>query len=268
MAQFNFTGAALNSYKFIWKERRMLLHYGFWPIMLKIASFSIIGLLGYERNLMRQGLCLLPANFLEGWLVAIAIRYAIFGESRPEPLNAKMGPQTPAAFAARRAILGGIILYMLINLLASLTGGMMVSAGQMPTPANEPEPSAGTYFAMLMFVALVIYLFRFLWLHVPIIMEVPMSRYLRAIEGFNSSLYMLGLWMMCMLPVLAFLAFLGQVLETIYGGPVGGSIVMMQVIAFFRAFTEVLVAVVSGVAMAYAVRDILTGANKKNPKAR
>src|SRR5688572_28239476 len=114
MASFNIIEPATKAYKFVWKERQMLLHFGFWPIMLKVASVSIIGMLGYERNILRQGLILMPSHFLEGWLVAIAIRYAIFGENRPEPLNPKTGGNAPAAVATRRAILGGMIIYMLV----------------------------------------------------------------------------------------------------------------------------------------------------------
>ncbi len=263
MASFNIIDVAGRSYKFVWKERRMLLHFGFWPIMLKIASFSLVGLLGYERNMLRQGLCLLPSYFLEGWLVAIAIRFAIFGEGRPEPLNPKTGGDAPSAVAARRAILGGTIIYMLMNLTVYFAAGMAVMAGQLPAPEQPAEPTAGAYFAFMLFTGFIIYMFRYVWLHVPVIMELPVGRFLHKIEGFNSSLYMLALWLACFLPVIAFLGALDQLLMGMTAGSAGGAIVYMQVMMFFRSFIEVVVAVLSGVAMAFAVRDIFTGANKK-----
>jgi hypothetical protein len=263
MATFNIIGAASKGYNFAWNQRRVLLHYGFWPIMLKIASFSVIGFLGYEHNILRQGLLLLPANFFEGWLIVIAIRFAMFGENVPEPLNPKTGGLAPGVVAARRAILGGALIYTLANLCASFAGGLLIMVGQLPAPEKPLEPTVEAYLATMIFIACVIYMFRFLWLHVPVAMEIPVQKFLRSIAGFNSSLYMLGLWLLCMMPFLLFFSGFQQILVSITAGSVAGVVLYSQLMLFVRAFFEIVIAIVAGLAMAFAVREILSGNNDR-----
>jgi hypothetical protein len=257
MASFNILDAAGKGYRFTWTQRRMLLHYGFWPLMLKIASISIVGYLGLERNLLRQGLCMLPATFFEGWMVAIAVRFAVLGESRPEPLNPKTGGPAPAAVAARRAILGGTIIYMLINLTASLSAGVAMTLGELPEPQPPEEPTAGAYFAMMLTVAIIIYVFRFLWIHIPVIMEIPVRHYLRRIEGMNTSFYMIGLWLLCILPIMFFLSGFGQLLMGLAGGSSTGALIHMQFMLFFEALCGMAFAIIAGVSMAFAIREMM-----------
>ena len=242
----------------------MLIHYGFWALILKICSFSIITAFGYEKNLLRQGLILLPANFLEGWVVAVAIRYAVLNEKTPEPLNAKAGPNTPHAIEARRAILGGILIYLLIKLAGSFSGGLMMDFSA-SAPEETPEAGAQVYIALMVATAIMVWAFRYIWLYVPVMMNIDITHYLKAIQGFNSSLYIIGLWVMCLVPALFVLLMGSKILMIIFPGstPDGASLFYMQAFAAWQAFIEMVIAVVSSVAMAYGIQEMM-GRSKKS----
>jgi hypothetical protein len=263
MAKFNFVDAAAKGYKFIWNERRMLLHYGFWPLILKISSFSVIAALGYEKNLLRQGLILLPAYFLEAWLVAIAVRFALFGERSPEPLNAASGTNTPQAREARRAIMAGVLIYLMIKLFSSFTGGIIMDITA--DAPKEPSPvTAGMYFAMLVVTAIMVWAFRFFWIYVPAMMGMRISHFLRLIQGFNSSLYIIGLWMICVMPALLILLAGSKILMLLFPGTSGmGPVIYMQLFAALQAFVEMIVALASSVAFGYAIMDMISSKNSK-----
>lgn len=242
----------------------MLMHYGFWPLVLKIASFSIITALGYEKNLLRQGLILLPASFLEGWLVAIAIRYALLAERSPQPLNSKVGADTPQAFEARRAILAGILIYILIKMAAAFLGGMLTGLTT-DQPKDPPAITIEMYIGMLAMTGILVWAFRFAWIYVPAMMGIRVSSFLNIIKGFNSSLYIVGLWIMSMVPALIALLLGAKFLMMVFPSSAPGtvSLAYMQSFSALQAFIGMVIAIVSSVAFAHGVKEMTVNAKPR-----
>jgi hypothetical protein len=260
MAGFNFSEAAARGYRFSWDERRSLAHYALWPVLLKVATFVVITLLGFEKNLLRQGLMLLPAYFLEGWLIAYAARFAMFGERRPEPLNPEAGDGSPLAADRRRAILAGILAYLLIKLVSALLAGVTMSVGATPPPAGTPAPPPESYVVIMALVVIGVWAFRLFWLHIPIMLDYPVLKFLKRIEGFRTSLQLIGLWIVCMVPGVAALLILGRMLMFIFPGvsPEVPSLAYMCIFSSLQAVAETVVALIANISMAYAVREVVT----------
>ena len=153
MANFQFIEAAGKGYKFVWDERGFLIRLVALPLLIKIASFMLVVSLGLQDNLLRQGLILIPSYFMEGWVVAHAIRLAIFGE---------IGPLHDVH--NRNIIMATSILYALIKLSSSLVAGMMMTGEDVKQSINasQIDANAGIVFGVAFMLAFALWAFRFL----------------------------------------------------------------------------------------------------------
>ena len=80
MAKFDFIESAAIGYRYVWRERYALLPLVSLPIAVKMGSYAAIYLMNIEQNVLRQGLVLMPAYLLEGFIAILVIRMAMFGE--------------------------------------------------------------------------------------------------------------------------------------------------------------------------------------------
>ncbi len=255
MARFNFVDAAAKGYMFAWNERRALAQLAFAPLLVKIASFTVIIAAGLEENLLRQGLALLPAYFLEGWLVACAIRLALFGERWPRGTTARS-----------RAIMAGTVSYLLIKLIASVFVGLLMTSGNGLISEPAPAPTLAGFMAMIAFLALALWAFRLFWLYAPLAMGYPALAFLKKIESYATSFYMLGLWLLVMAPMALVTLAIASGLQALFPGaaPDNPSGAFMYFFAAAQAFIETLIAVIASVGMAHGFREIISGDNMKN----
>lgn len=261
MAVMNFIEAVNKGYLFAWNERRDLARYALWPVVLKISLFMIIVSLGYEKNILRQGLILLPSFFFEGWLVALSVRFALFNERVPEPLNGR--DLSPAALERRRMLLGAIIIYMLTRLVSSLAGGLTMGMETMQ-PVSPQAPTAGMFFAMMLVLGALIWAFRLMWLYIPVLLGCPVSFYLKRLEGMGTSFYMLGIWFVSMLPLILVTILIARGLLAVFpGDPAASSIMYAYALAVVQSVAETVIAIVSSVAMAYGVQSVLMYRDEK-----
>lgn len=264
MAKFDFIEASGKGYAFTWKHRQEILYLSILPFFVKMAVFSAIIFLGLENNFLRQGLFQLPAYFLEAFLVVQVLRMALYNEKGAGLFDngTQLHQFSPEQ---RRAIMSGVVIYLLTKLIASFLSSWMMIAEKVEPVASTamPEAQGPTFITGVMILIFMLWAFRFFWLYIPAAMGISIAAFLDKIKAFTTSVYMAGLWVLCFIPVAVMLIMASKILITIFPGADGQqSIIYTFSIAALQAFTELAIAVISTVAMGYAFQSILQGKNK------
>lgn len=263
MAKFDFVEAAASGYRYVWMERRRLLPLALLPFFVKMGTYAAIYLMDIGDNVLRQGLLLLPAHLMEGFVVVLAIRMALFGERYDTLFAGKEQNIYPED--QRRAIMAGVVVYLITKLAVSLfAGGTMIAQAYetstvLPKPA--PKPEGELYVTMIMLMIVGVWGFRFFWLYVPAAMGISSKDFLYRIRGFMTSIYIAGFWMLCFVPMAVLLIATAKMLMGIFPGPEAGvaSPVYSMIMAAVQPVIELIISLTSGVGMAHAVKAIMSG---------
>lgn len=256
MAKFDVMEAAISGYRYLWQERKIVLPLAVVPFFVKMGSFAAVLLLGLEANILRQGLLLLPAYFMEALWVAVIIRMAMFGERYDRGAAA----QGRIDENVKRAVMGAALIYVLTKLVTYFLSGIMMMSREIEKSPMMPEPNGAPFLTLIMIVLFMVWAFRFLWLYVPVATGVPVRRFLEIIRPFVSSVYLIALWMLCSIPISAALLGAARLLMAAFPGVDGqGSMVYTVLLAPLRAAAELGIAGVTGVAMAHALRVMVGG---------
>lgn len=193
MATFDFIESSSKGYKFFWDERRLIARLALIPALLKFSCLILIEVLGISENFLRQGLVLLPAYFAEGWILAYLVRLFLYHQGVKKNIEVH-----------NRTIAAGMGVYVLIQLTqAFIFGYIAANAPEQPVP--PPPPSLEMFLVAMIFLAVVIWAFRLLWLYIPVAMDYNLVDFMRKIRGYTSSVYIIGTWLICYLPPLMIL---------------------------------------------------------------
>lgn len=259
MMGFSFVDAAGKGYQFVWEERQALFSLAVLPLAVKMGCFAIIILLGLQDNHLRQGLMLLPAYFLEGWLAALCIRLAIFGERRAQGAEGLF-----VAEPLKQVILASALVYTLTKLATSFFAALVVAAGSVDSAPPETNPPAGAYFVLVVFTVFCIWAFRFFWLYVPVAMNVPPSRFLKRIRPFSASFSLLGLWLVCMVPAAVLLMGFSSLLKEVFfgGADAGSSMAYLYGMSCFEGVIETIVVLVASAGMAFGIQSLFNSQDR------
>lgn len=254
MAKFDFIEASVHGYRFLWTQRITIARMAMPLLLIKIGTFLAILLMGYEEEYLRQGLILLPVSFAEGWLLALLIRMAMFRE-QPFTKNHEHSKK------AHNALLTSAIIYTLIKLVSGAAAAFIMTQGlHLSEPAANPENTASitTFFASLLAIGGIIWAFRLIWLYVPAAMDIPAIDFLKRLGPLSSSFPLIGIWLICTLPIMAI---------TILGFQIIAAIIPIQeifpetgqriIILIGQAITEIAVSITATIAIAYATYDLI-----------
>lgn len=248
MASFDFIDSAAGGYRFAWENRALIFRLAGFPVLIKTACLAVIFAMEWQENTLRQGLVFLPAYFMEGWMVVLCVRMALFG------MQESLYPQ-------QRALLGGTLAYILIQLALSLIEGLALGPLEQWAP-KEPQDGQGASIVQLLLslgiLGVTLWSFRLLWLHIPIVMGVSVQQFLRHIRSYLSSLQMMGIWVMTLVPMGMVFIVVIQLLNAPFGNQ-GDSIpaVLIGLNFFLQSLFSVMIAVVGNLAMAYGIRRAL-----------
>lgn len=252
MATFDIIESVSNGYAATWRERQWLARLALVPVAVKIFSLEVLVLLGFERNFLAQAIVLLPAFFLEGWLLVRFARLVGLGERWPDHQDA------PGFRPDPRPVLAGILVYVLIQfglrgLVAAALPGLPAQVGA--TPGAPPDMMA---FAAAMGILLgAFWAFRYLWLYIPAGMGIPIRDFLAGVRGFSVSFSMIGAWIACFAPFM--LAF--GVVAGLFFSPQGGeapSAAADFLVTAAQAVVDTIILLVSTAAMTYGIGQMLT----------
>jgi hypothetical protein len=264
MAKFDFIESAAIGYRYVWRERYALLPLVSLPIAVKMGSYAAIYLMHLEDNVLRQGLVLMPAYLMEGFIAVLVIRMAMFGERYHNLFKSGEKENYPAEI--RRTIMTGVVVYLMTKLVSSfLLGWAMVARaveGKLAaTPMPKPEPGGiEIYVTSIMIMIFLLWTFRFFWLYIPAAMNITARAFLTRIAGFMSSVYMAGLWMMCLVPITVILIVIARLLMTVFPGVEEGVVSPIYgiIMAIIQPVFEMIIVLTSSVGMAHAVRTVMS----------
>lgn len=259
MASFDFVECAAMAYRFVWGGRATILRLSLVALAFKVVSLMMVTALGLESNLLRQGLVLLPSYFLEGLVICRILLLATALETEKS--------DSAVILADSSSVRAGAIVYVLIKMFLSFIAGMTF-AGNADMAASQPAPSAPnpqTLFLAILILAGMVWIFRFLWLYVPVALGYGIEEFLRKFKGFSSSLQMIGLWVLCFTPLVLLMILGSEILGAVIPGARDDlpSIIYLQAMAVLQALADYAISLVSSIGMAYGVRSVFNNENKK-----
>jgi len=254
--KLNIIECAHRGYSFFWQEKAFIARLGLPVLLLKFISYMAIYMLNLGESYFHHGLLLLPISFVEGWFLAILIRLAMFKERPTTLLECAHAPQKNALFATA-------IMFTLIKLVSAFLAALALENGLAEFQVNtensdEIEPNLSiVLLAIAMFVA-GLWAFRLIWLYVPIAMDIASTQFLKSIKPFGSSFYFMGIWMICSFPIMMVLGFSIQFVGLIGSVEANSfSVVQHIIIHAMQSITELIVSIVSTLAIAYALYAII-----------
>lgn len=219
MASFDIIDASGRSYRLVWQERHYLAQLAAVPMLVKLVTYMAIIALSWEKNFARQALLFLPSYLADGWMLAHFTRLVLLDQRWPFRPSGNAGIDMNVLQDRTRGILGGMVTHTLIKFLMAGAIGVVVATGFAIETAHQP-PSLLTAALMMGFLAATLWSFRLMWLYIPVSVGYPVRRFLRDVHGYMASLYMIGVWLVCFLPVFLLVRFLISAIIAPYGGTI------------------------------------------------
>lgn len=259
MASFNIMEATSFGYRLAWRERRYLLYLAAVPILIKIVCHMTYIMLGWQGQLMRQALVMLPSFFADGWMLAHLSRLIFYDQRWPWRSSGDADKDRGVREERARGIMAGMIAFVVVEfLLAGFADGIyqLAAAGFW----ENADPSMPEAMAMAVAAAGLLWIFRYFWFYIPAAIGYPLPEFSVAMRGFATSVYMLAVWTACFMPgailyQMTLAAFLPMEKDMGKGGE------------FFAAVSgavfDTAIVIVSTAAMARAIRSMIEAWQQK-----
>lgn len=201
MISFDIITAAGQAYIKLWEERTYLLRLALVPTLIKLTCYTVAMALGYEENILRLSLCLLPAYFAEGWMLSHLVRLIILDQRWPFRPSGNEEVDMPLLHERLRGVMSGVLAYVLINLILAGYLTIMLHFGPQGAAPEDIDPRK----ALFGFLSLVFAFWgvRLIWLYIPLALNMSARDYLKSLRGFSSSLSLIGVWLLCFVPAVA-----------------------------------------------------------------
>ncbi len=255
MKGFEVVQSAQRAYIFVWENRRLCVRYGVFPFVATLACYAALIVSGMADNMLRQGLFLLPAYFVEGAVVALLVRMAIDMQHKQRNF--------PDVFEQKRLLMAATVIYVLAQMAFAVVAhfGMQFSR-QLETQATQS--SAPLALLSMAVFGLFLWAVRLVWLYVPVVLGYGVARYLRIFRSFSCSFYMIGVALLVSVPVYLAMWIVIQMLGAVLGLS-GGALSVAPLIVFgaIQVLANLVSGILSGVAMAYAMYPFLAGKSER-----
>ena len=261
MASFDFVECTAKSYRFIWEKRVDVLRLSLMALAVKILIFVALVVFGLQQDILRQGLFSLPAYLLEGWVIAQLMVMALYGQEPERGQAFKLPPPEDI----ERNVKASMIVYVLTKLMLSFVVGSTFNAQEGLPDTQPPDPSLQIFFMAMMMLVFMIWSFRFLWLYVPFILGCHPIDFLRRFQAFSSSFYMIGVWILCFVPLIIVMVAVSELMSMILGG-LGldqDTIAFKSGLALIQAVIDYAMSLISSIGIAFGIYSVFKGENKK-----
>lgn len=247
------------SYRIVWQERHYLLRIAVVPVLVKLACFMALLLLGWQTDFIRSALVLLPTYFAEGWMLAHLIRLVFYGQRWPfapsgDPVLDHQMLQDRIYGVTAGTLFYVVIKFLLAGFKAVLNSAQQATVQQVPVPGEAPP---GAMVAALMLVFLTIWGFRFIFLYIPVAAGLRPDFLINPPRSLKVSLQLMGIWLVSVVPIILLLIMVSSTLLSPHikaGTPVPmlPSIVMV----LFQVVLDTLIAVLSTMAAAQGIKKL------------
>lgn len=212
MAYLDITSSTILAYKKVWEDRAYILRLASIPFMLKLFCFSVAyRYAGGVEDHIRFTLIMLPAYLAEGWMLAHFVRLLVFGQRWPFQPTGNLGADLAVLEVRARGVLSGMLVFVLINMalglfIAFVSQFILPYIPQDASSAAEVDIPASVAFISVVFLIFIFWGFRLLWLYIPYATGMEWRPYVTALRGAMTSVHMMGLWLLCFVPIFCFRA--------------------------------------------------------------
>lgn len=259
MAQFDIIAASTASYKTCWHNRHYLARLALAPFLIKTCCLVFATAFAGEGDAAAFLFYMLPALFAEGWMLAHFTRYIVLGQTWPFRPTGNRDADMGVLRIRARGVLGGMVTYVLITMALGLLTvfaqnyfGPHISKDALESGAKIPTQVA---IVSLLMMGGMFWGFRLLWLYIPIALNSSAGYCLFRLRGLGTSLYMIGAWVMCILPFLLGMQILAAVVAVPVGALLGKAAGYFAVTIVAAAVDTIKTLVVTG-GMTYGIREI------------
>ncbi|MCB1783489.1 MAG: hypothetical protein KDI13_05785 [Alphaproteobacteria bacterium] len=274
MASFDLIEMATKGYDFTWKHRTYIARAAIPLIFLKIICELSIGVLGLEKNILRQELVMMPAYALEALFFCNLVRYALYREPIIMPGLVPVLPTVleppPVPYQGRLSrrlcLKAGIAFYLLFKILLIVLswGNIALSEGHSPGDMPNYEITPLVSFAMLMLIWALLWVFLWLirmsWAFVAATLGYSVKIYFKHVFKVRVALSVVGLMLLCLVPFDVVFEFTRESMVNFFEGHRAIQIIMSSVIS---TLGETLLTAISTIAMTYAIHTLLTKQEKE-----
>lgn len=270
MASFDMIDAAGRSYRLVWQERHYLAQLAAVPILIKLLTYIIITRMGWEEHFLRQAIVFLPSYLADGWMLAHFVRLILLDQRWPFRPSGR--PEADRAALRDRAdgVLAGTVAHALIKFLLAGGIGLIVMAGlAAPAPGTGAGTGAGTGTSLAGAMALLavtgagLWAFRLIWLYIPVTVGYAVRRILRDMGGYVTSFRLLGLWLVCCLPMFMLVRFVSALIVAPYGPGAGAMpLVTSMILGFLYVMLSTVNVFLTTAGMTFAMRAMTEKARR------
>ena len=273
MASYDFIDASLKGYKLAFDESRYLIRLALVPVLIKFVCYVAVVGLHWEQVYTRQAIVLLPSFFAEGWLLAHLVRLIFLGQRWPFRPSGDEKKDMEVMEDRAQGIMAGALVYTLTKFL--LTGLLTLGNHENSMQAGQSVSEEGDFSLILMAVStamfvFMVWAFRFLWLYIPVAVNYSIRNFLRGIQGFSTSFYLIGTWLVCFIPLSLLMLFFIGVFSSVGvpGEPMPTA--AKFILAAVQVAIDTATAIVATAGMAYSIKAMaekaaeVSGSNKKN----
>ncbi len=229
MAQFDIITASTKGYKLCWHSRAYLGKLALAPFLIKIACLVFAATFAEKGDTVAFLFFMLPALFAEGWMLSHFVRFQMLGQTWPFRPTGDFDADMGVLAVRARGVLGGTIVYVLIGMALGMIT-VFAQAYLMPYLSEDAlkDPDAiPSYVGIgcLIALAFMFWGFRLVWLYIPYALNGDAGTYLFRMRGLGTSVHMVGLWLICLLPFLLALQIIGHLfvapIDAAFGGAAG-----------------------------------------------
>lgn len=213
---FDIINTAKQAYRVSIDERAYLMKLAIVPLLVKYVFFAISAHYVEPTNILRLSLVMLPAYFVEGWLLSHWVRTLIIPTHRwPFQPSGDEKKDSKEIYARGRGIMSGAIAYTLINLLIA---GFFAYFMSLISPDMDPsEANPAVAISGIVMMVLVFFLFRYVWLYIPLAVNVNLTVVMNKLKRSGVTFNLVGVWLVCFAPPMMVMYLLGGVLMSIGG---------------------------------------------------
>lgn len=201
MSSFSVIDTASLAYQTVWRERHYLFRLMVFPLLIKLACFIFALSAGFQENILRLTLCLIPAYLAEGWMIAHFVRLIGFNQRWPFRPSGDMDQDRPQIIMRARGVLGGAVAYTLINMAIGAFIAVMMTVIPFDAAPDDVKPQSALLGLCLL--AFSVWAFRFVWVHILVALDIPPQRMLMMLASRGITLRLMGVWGLCYVPVMA-----------------------------------------------------------------
>lgn len=260
----------LGAYRALFKERAYLIRLAAIPLVIMFMNFIVVSLVFPDLPPLRRGLAMFPAMLAEAWVVVQFLRTVMTDERWPVRLPANFsGPLPRELYARARGLLSSLLYYflisMLMNVFAALIMTMLITAKEQG--ATDLSNAIPSHISLVMLAVMILFLlnFRFVWLYIALVVNVPIWVFVNATKARLVNFQLLGLWLATLTPLMFLsLVFIQPLLGLTKGDDIG-SYVAFIVAAFLSVLTQLVLALATSTATTFALAPLLFP-QKKSPR--